>query len=288
MIEVFILCRNRPILAKNCIESVLLQVKKNYKIVISDNSTNNDVQELCKNYFPLLDYRKRSNLPIMNHFEICSIEANEKYYCLFHDDDIMLPFYTYYIDEAIARFPEASAYGVNSYILNINKTLNDKYFFSHKKFIKILKPEVLIKRYFSRHSAGFAPFPGYVYNKIHSNKIKFPTLCGQNADFIWLVKLLKVAPIVWINKCLMIYHYHDKNISNFEVFKDRLSLLAFIKKNLNQKSIYIYRSFIARTFLPCNRRELYFERYGFKFFFYRIISYINLIFIRFYDKFISI
>jgi hypothetical protein len=288
MIEVFILCRNRPLLAKICIQSVLLQVKKNYKIIISDNSTNTDVHELCKNYFPTLEYRRRDNLPVMNHFEICSKEANEKYYCLFHDDDIMLPYFTYYIDEAIALFPEASAFGVNSYVLNIDNTLRERYFFTYNKFIKISKEEFLTERYFNCNTAGFAPFPGYVYKKLHSDKIAFPTLSGKNADFIWLINLLKIAPIVWINKSLMIYHYHDNNISNFEVIKDRLSLLAFIKNNLSVKSVFFYRSFIARTLLPPNRRKVFFDKYKFKYLQCYIFSYIKLLSIRFYYKLISL
>ena len=285
MIEIFILCRNRPILAKKCIESVQLQVKKNYKIVISDNSTDNRVQDLCEKYFTSLEYRKRDNIPMMHHFEICIKEAKENYYCLFHDDDLMLPFFTYFIDIAISKFPESIAFGVNSYVLNRDNTLNHKFFFDYKKYTNISDPDELSFRYFSKHSNGFAAFPGYVYCRARTEIISFPTINGINADFIWLAKLIKEGPILLINKSLMIYRYHESNVSNIEVFKDRMSLLAYIKNNLSEKSIFMYRFFIVRTLASFRLRNAYVKKYKLKYIELRLILFLKYVVIRIHQKF---
>ena len=231
-LEIFILCHNRPELAREAIQSVLQQDSPAYRLIISDNSSNDDVQKMVKTNFPSLEFRRRSsNLPALSHFNTCIGEAKANYFCLFHDDDIMFDSFVAEVHKSLASHPEATSIGTNACIKNSKETRKNISFLCFGSFEKIASAPDLFRRYFGRYHTGIAPFPGYIYKTSAIGDARIPVEGGKYADVRWLLTVASMGEMIWIAKPLFEYRIHGGNDSLQESPSDRLRLLTFLKKN---------------------------------------------------------
>ncbi len=231
-LTIYILCHNRPEYARQAILSVLGQVRQIFTLVLSDNSSNDDVERMVKSEFPDVRYIRRSPMLMpLEHFNCCIDEAQSDYFCLFHDDDIMDADFAETMEQYSRDFPAAIALGCNARMEKFGKLEPRTCFRSFRKHELITTPRNLAHRYFSRAQSGFAPFPGYVYNRRLVGEQRLPLEGGKYADVTWLLSLARKGTIVWVNKPLMTYRLHESNDGNIESLRDRLRLLGFLKQN---------------------------------------------------------
>ncbi len=231
-LEIFILCHNRPEQAKEAIQSVLNQNSSKYRLIVSDNSSNDAVEEIVRTHFPSVVYRRRPfDLPAITHFNTCIGEAAADYFCLFHDDDTMREDFVSKVAEAIALHPTAVAIGTNACIHDSLANSARLAFFCLGQFEQIPSPEDLFHHYFGRHSTGIALFPGYVYKTEKIGGKRIPEDGGKYADVSWLLTVASSGRIVWIAKPLLDYYLHGGNDGLQESLRDRLRLLGFLKRN---------------------------------------------------------
>lgn len=231
-LTIYILCHNRPDYARQAILSVLGQISRAFMLVVSDNSSNDDVERMVKSEFPDVHYVRRTPiLTFLEHLNSCIEETHSEYFCLFHDDDVMNPDFVEVMSECQRAYPAAVAFGCNARIERFGKPEKRTFFRSFRKHELIDTPRNLASRYFSRAQSGFAPFPGYVYNRRLVGDQRLPVEGGKYADVTWLLSLARKGRIVWVNMPLMTYRLHGGNISNAESLRDRLRLLGFLKKN---------------------------------------------------------
>jgi GT2 family glycosyltransferase len=232
LLTIFILCHNRPDYARQAILSVLGQTSRAFTLTVSDNSSTDDVEHMVKNEFPDVHYIRRTPmLKLLNHFNRCIEEAHSEYFCLFHDDDVMSPDFVDVMMKCLQTYPAAIAFGCNARIEKLGKLEPRTCFRSFRKYEFIDGPRDLACRYFSRAQSGFAPFPGYVYNRRLVGDQRLPFEGGKYADVTWLLSLARKSNIVWINRSLMTYRMHESNDSNLESRQDRLRVLGFLKAN---------------------------------------------------------
>jgi len=231
-LTIFILCHNRPSYAKQAIESVLRLTEASYTLVVSDNSSNEEVERMVTAEFPQVTYRRRMPmLPPLAHFNRCVEEADTDYFCLFHDDDLLLPEFAKTMMQCAREHPEAIAIGCNAYIERFGKLETRTSFRSFRKREILTSMRDLAARYFSRAQSGFPPFPGYIYNRSMVNSQRFPPEGGKYVDVTWLLGLIRKGLVVWITQPLMIYRTHGGNDGLTESPRDRLRLLGFLKQN---------------------------------------------------------
>lgn len=231
-LTIFILCHNRPDYARQAISSVLGQTFQAFTLIVSDNSSNDEVERMVKNEFPEVHYIRRTPmLKALEHFNHCIAEAESDYFCLFHDDDVMSSDFVEVMEECRRAYPAAIAFGCNAKLEKFGKLEPRTSFRSLRKYELIYTSRNLARRYFARAQSGFAPFPCYVYNRLLVGDQRLPVDGGKYADVVWLLTLARKGAIVWINKSLMTYRLHESNDSNIESLQDRLRLLGFLKKN---------------------------------------------------------
>ena len=74
---------------KNAIECALKQTYRNIEVVISDNCSSDNTEEVVKGYTdPRIRYfRQSANIGANNNFNFCLEKAQGSYFLLFHDDD---------------------------------------------------------------------------------------------------------------------------------------------------------------------------------------------------------
>lgn len=252
-LTIFIQCHNRPAFAKLAIESVLRQSNKNFRLVISDNSDNDELCNLVRAEFPGLDYRRRaSELSALEHFNISISDADTDFLCLFHDDDLMEPSYVETMLKTITLHPNAVAYSSNAEIINQADESNGSSFESKDEHLIIENPRALAGRYFSRFPNGIATFPAYIYRSNLVKQIPIdPQTGGKYSDVAWLLEISKHGSIVWNSAKLIRYRMHAENDGGFESPRDRLRLLGYLKSNssfVGQAIIGDYRFFLYKKF----------------------------------------
>jgi GT2 family glycosyltransferase len=258
-LTIYILCHNRPDYARLAIQSVMDQTCQVFTLILSDNSSNDDVERMVKIDFPNIHYiRRMPVLKALEHFNRCIKEANTDYFCLFHDDDVMSQNFVNVMMQCAHDYPNAIAIGCNAKIERFGKLEQRTSFLSFRKYEFIENPLSLARRYFSRAQSGIAPFSGYVYNRRLIEELRLSLDGGKYADVTWLLRLCMKAPIVWVNSPLITYRMHGGNDGNIESLRDRLKVFGFLKQNAKMFSAGLlkdYRSFIYKKLLKEQHAE---------------------------------
>jgi len=261
-IQIVVLSRDRPKYLKESVESVLKQKasKEKFKIIISDNSEKDEVEEMIGRDYSSKDLkyiRRKPTLSPIEHFQLVISECEEKYVVLFHDDDVMHPDYIETMWEFIQR-EGVAAVGCNEFVFKekFAKSLRAKphsfkspeTFISEKDFLKQYIPG----------SNGVSVFPGYVYNAACLKKIRLNNVRrkGGVSDILMLNSLLNHGSIVWIPNYLVYYRLHDSNDGNNLYTVDHIQLLNRMAHNgLNKSTVaapmrfnYMLQWFLAQRF----------------------------------------
>lgn len=231
-LSVFILCHNRPDDAQKAIASVLAQTDRDFELIVSDNSSTDDVQTMLKRNFPTVHcVRRAPMLPALEHFNRCIEEVQTTHFCLFHDDDLMHPDYVAQVKRVAQAHPEAVAIGCNATIETMGITEATPSFRALNPIQMLRHPAELAQRYFARYQSGIAPFPGYTYHRERIGGVRFDPQGGKYSDVSWLLNLAQLGPLVWLNQPLMTYRIHTSNDGNTESRRDRLRFLGYLKKH---------------------------------------------------------
>lgn len=231
-LHIFILCHNRPDDARQAIASVLAQNDPDFTLTISDNSSNDEVEQMVRQHFPNVGYVRRSPmLPVQGHFNRCIEDARPSdYFCLFHDDDVMDPCFVHTMRHVVHQYPHAIAIGCNAHVESAGVLQRHPFFQTRDAYDRISSARELAYRYFGRSQSGIAPFPGYVYKRTLVDTIRMKDDGGKYADATWLMTLAERAEVVWIRAPLMTYRFHGGNDGLKESRRDRLRAMAFLKQ----------------------------------------------------------
>jgi glycosyltransferase involved in cell wall biosynthesis len=257
------------------LHSILSQTDGDFELVVSDNSSNDEVEQMVRVEFPQVDLRRRvPMLKQLEHFNRCIDEAQTDYFCLFHDDDLMHTDFVQRMKAVLDSNPEVVACGANALLESFGQIEPRKSFRSLGELDWITSPRNLARRYFSRAQSGIAPFPGYVYRRRLVGEVRLPLEGGKYSDVTWLLNLAMKGPMVWAVAPLMTYRMHGGNDGSIESPRDRLRLLAFLKQNerllgsdllADYRCSFIYKRMLSNSNVSPARRKLaraYVKHYG--------------------------
>ena len=76
---------------KEALECALSQTYSNYEIIISDNFSSDNTEELVRSYDDrrIIYHKQQRNIAPNDNFNFCLDKANGKYFLLLHDDDLI-------------------------------------------------------------------------------------------------------------------------------------------------------------------------------------------------------
>ena len=259
-IQVFIASYNRAKYLKEAINSVLDQTAASIiELIISDNSTNNDVQEMmAKDYSSIKYVRRTPSLPSADHFKAIISDVTSDFYMIFHDDDVMHPQLLECLYNELTINSNLVAASANGWYYYPQKNIIQIIYFSLYNKQKFDNPFAFINKYLI--GLGVAPFSGYMYK---SSVYRKSFICsedgGKYGDVSFLLKGLDYGSILWLNKPLMYYRIHDNNDSGQISFDDREKIIKyFIEKiKIRERSLLIklYRmhdyNVIIKHYIAC-------------------------------------
>ncbi|MDO8772294.1 MAG: glycosyltransferase [Burkholderiaceae bacterium] len=228
-LQIYILCRDRPIYFRQSLDSVLFSSNGIADVIISDNSETDVIQELVAVNYPDIEYiRRNPPTDAFEHFRVILKESSAEFIVLFHDDDIMMPSYAKTMIETLDNNMKVAAVGCNALLLRgDNKT-------DESTLVEVDKPKLFynqkefIQKHISIWQNGFAPFPGYMYRReftegLYLNKAQG----GKYSDISFLTNIIPHGAIIWLPEHLMWYRIHEANDFKTPSTGDRLSLLRY-------------------------------------------------------------
>lgn len=221
-LTVFLLCRNRSKYAEESIESIINQSEKNFKFIISDNSSNRDTHDLVKSKYNDLEYRSWfPGLPVVDHFRKVISSVNTPYFVMFHDDDIMEVDYVKSILMQFEEMPNAVAVGTNGIMIDadgnriIKNEIGGEFKFTSNQPKKVfVDKDDFMSQYLVGDFGGIAPFCSYAYNAdLMFGVLPDFTKSRYFFDAVFLFDIKDKGPIVWLNKPLVRVRNHATSIS---------------------------------------------------------------------------
>ena len=115
--------RNRPLLVRETVRSVLAQTERDFRLIVSENPSTSEVAAQVRGWIDALgDPRVSYVLQDIDGgeygqgrylFEHCE----EPYFCLLHDDDLMEPTYLARALQALDTEPECCLFGSSQYVI---------------------------------------------------------------------------------------------------------------------------------------------------------------------------
>jgi glycosyltransferase involved in cell wall biosynthesis len=84
---------NRAAMLKDCILSALSQTYQNFEVIVSDNASTDETQEVLKSFCDrrLRVVRQKTNIGLLPNWNACLAEANGEYIVIVADDDKIAP-----------------------------------------------------------------------------------------------------------------------------------------------------------------------------------------------------
>jgi glycosyltransferase involved in cell wall biosynthesis len=254
---------NRPGYAINAIESILNQSEKDFRFVVSDNSSNRELQEIMETRFPTVEYKSWfPGTPVGEHFKRVISLVDTPYFVMFHDDDSMEPDYVKRILEEFKKQPQVAAIATNAWKMNKDgEKIQDKIFFERQGQTEtIVTDNDLICRYLSGDYGGISPFCSYAYNSqlvkgLFPDYFRWKNYC----DTIFLLEVVRRGAIIWINDPLVRVRVYEENISAESGVRDYKLFIKQVQKRFGSsiRQRYIDEYHFLRLFfvLKKNRKR---------------------------------
>lgn len=259
-LTIILLCHNRPQMAVLAIDSILCQTIKNFKLIISDNSTNKDLYNLIQEKYNEIEYISWfPGITASEHFMEVRKLIDSQYFVLFHDDDIMD---TDYVREIINKFkeiPNVAAIGTNGIFIDYEGNQNfPKKIFKSKSDNLIFENSIeILNRYLTDDAGGAAPFSSYAYNtKLIQNVYMDWSMGRAFFDTIFLSEIARENPIIWINKPLVLVREHAIRISNTCGVRDYKAFINLVKNKYKKiPKYYIEEYRLVHLYFELKRRK---------------------------------
>lgn len=239
---VYILTHNRPNEVLRSLNSVRQQNFPNLKIVISDNSDNEDTLSLLKNIInndERISYIRRGeecSSGLVAHFNYILATNTSEYFMLFHDDDEMLPNMVNSLYEYLFTHNEISAVGCSGY-LNINGKNTTKKMFVSKNIKKMENSGSVVKQY---AIGNIAPFPSFMYRRSKIIGAKMDWLKGgKYCDCSFISAIANKGGVVYLPQCYMYYFISPSQDSQHHEFIQYLSLIKFFSTQIEDRSLLL-------------------------------------------------
>ena len=233
-IQIFIMAYNRVKYLKDSLDSVLNQNIEKCSVILSDNSTNNEVENFIKsNYINETNflYKKRSppSLSSSEHYHQVLHEVSSDYFMIFHDDDIMGKNCVKKLFNHLEANPDLVASGANGIMFYDLNSKFKKRFIKSNKEILLNNPEDIAKRYLL--FGEVAPFPSYLYRKNIIKNLTPGNDEGKYSDVSFIIKISKLGKILWDPNTYIFYRKHFEQDSFITQIHHSKKLVNFICQN---------------------------------------------------------
>ena len=252
-LEIFIMTYNRKHMLEESLKSLLNQTVKGFKIIISDNASDDGTEEVIKKYQTkygnIIYHRNETNIHYFNNLKKQVNFAQAEYVMFFHDDDILHPEYIETALNYLNKYPDIAVF--SSYYKPAESVNNENWQRISTKAVYCKNREELAALMYCGKPVCF---PSTIYKTSHLKNFNFDyKLYGKMADKPLILEIAKNGPsIVLTDKYLVRYRVHkgqDTKASNGPFSEEIINLNKLFLSILGNSIFNQYgRVFVARNF----------------------------------------
>lgn len=212
---------NRAHYLKEAIESVLNQTYTDYELLVVDNASTDNTEEVVKSFNDkrIKYIKNETNIGMVNNWNKCIDLAQGEYLIIFHDDDIMKPELLEKEVEILERDNNTVLVAANIDLIDkVGKTLRKNNFNIYEDII-FNQYEFIKKKYTNNINL---PCPTIMYRLLYikKNKIRFNEEVGLACDTYMCFEInLLPNKLYLLREPLLKYRIHD-NQESYKNFLD--------------------------------------------------------------------
>jgi glycosyltransferase involved in cell wall biosynthesis len=210
LVTIGIPTRNRAYLLEQTIKSVLNQTYKNIEIIVSDNCSDDNTEEIVRKFGRdknIYYYRQNTNIGMVNNWNFCLDKANGEFFLLLSDDDILEEDAIRVLQSKFVEIPSASL--VYCRFVRINQ-------YGKKINISNLSPPLETGDEFIVHMLNgcrqVLPSTALSRRKVLKLIGGYPDI-GNAADLAIFLSLAKYGMVAFVNEPLVKYRVHTGGLS---------------------------------------------------------------------------
>lgn len=229
LVSVIINCYNGEKYLHDAIDSVMTQTYENWELVVWDNQSTDSTEKIVRSYHSnKIRYFCAQKHTTLGTARNQALEIIKGDYVGFLDvDDKWVPSFLLNYVDAIKRNPEAVLVYSNYYCQE-----GEKIWFAYEKENSgIVKARTFVNKYNIAISAAL-----FRSDIIRKERIRFNTNFSLIEDYDFFIKLSLFGPIEYISQPLMIYLYHENNLSHSTKWGEEFNM--FLNLLENPKGVY--------------------------------------------------
>lgn len=199
---------NRSDLLNQALQSVAMQTIKPFEVLIVDNASTDNTQDIVKKYdiYGFRYIRNSTNVGMVENWNVGIRNANGDYISFLHNDDLIAP--TWYeewlhiIQNNNARFYTGSIAIIDQY----NKPLYSCHTFTKSKLIP---KDHVFHEFWTHLSPAIAPTAASIYDlTLFKDTGMFDASKGTEADVIKFLEVFSITDVYYLDKLLFTYRSH--------------------------------------------------------------------------------
>lgn len=217
MIDVYVTTYNRAEMLKRTIKSILNQTYTDFKLTILDNCSTDNTKEIVASFTdPRIFYhRQEKNLGPLGNMNFGITASKNKYFVVFHDDDIMAPSMLEKEIDALEQNPDICAVSCRTKAIQMDDNL-PKFEKSENSILKLIKynNKFFAKSFINDRNVMMFPTIMYRTDFLRKHEIYLKPEAGPSCDVLICMDIEKAGGTLGIiEEQLAYYRGHEEQFS---------------------------------------------------------------------------
>lgn len=252
---------NRSDLLRKTLISVARQTVKPYEVIVADNCSEDDTEEVAKSFEGVMYYRNERNLGLAGNSNRCIQLAKGEFVTILHSDDLISPDWHEYWLSVLARNKDNKNIGVFfSSIFTIDSNDIAKIVYRVLPDERLLAQGEAFRVLWSRNMCGLPASGSIIFRKSIFNDIGgYVEELSTESDALLVLRILNNYSIYHSPRLIYAFRIHP-----FQTF-DRVKQEKTIDKKLNilKRHLNIFKDFYNNELKAEYRHPMFYKRVAF-------------------------
>lgn len=262
---------NRSDLLRKTLISVVRQTVAPYEVIVADNCSEDDTEEVAKSFPGIIYYRNERNLGLAGNSNRCIQLARGEFVTILHSDDLIAPNWHEYWLSILSRYKDSDIGVFFSSIFTIDSNSCAKIVYRVLSREEVLSSGEAFKVLWSRNMCGLPASGSIIFRKSIFDDIGgYVEDLSTEADALLVLRILNNFSIFHSPKLLYAFRIHP-----FQTF-DKVKQEKTIDKKLNvlERHLNIFKDFYNNELKPEYKYPMFYKRVAFM---YMAIAFFHLI-----------
>lgn len=251
---------NRSDLLRKTLISVKNQTAKPYEIIVADNCSQDDTEEVAKSFEGVLYYRNEKNLGLAGNSNRCIQLAKGDFVTILHSDDLIAPYWHEYWLSVLSRYEKSDIAVFFSSVFTIDRDDRAKIVYRVLSRERVLGRGEAFRVLWARNMCGLPASGGIVFRKNIFKEIGgYVEDLSTEADALLILRILNNYSVFHSPKLVYAFRIHPfQTFDNVKQEKTTEKKLKILERHLN-----IVKDFYNNELRIEHKAPMFYKRVGF-------------------------